>query len=273
MTRSRIRAGIIAGFCMTAQACAAESLNQSAQTFYTHFFVSGGPIVWFVELPMSIAALYLILDLSIRLRRSRLLPCGIAAEIATAAARYGVQSLPSRFGKRHDFVSLAICVAVSKTAGLRSDWHHTSQIAAESIQEKAFALTRRAEWCNLLGNVAPMVGLFGTVYGMIEAFNILGISSGQPKSESLALAISVALVTTFWGLLIAIPSLFFHGVFRSRVESLASEAAVETESLLEKFSRFPLTSAADASPVPLDDITAAKQKIRDRRIISAEKVR
>ena len=69
---------------------------------------------------------------------------------------------------------------------------------------------------------------------MIKAFTILGSAGGQPRPDQLAEAISIALVTTFWGLLVAIPALFMHGFFRTRIESLVSEAALETEALLER---------------------------------------
>jgi flagellar motor component MotA len=93
-------------------------------------------------------------------------------------------------------------------------------------------LMRKAQWCQIIGSVAPMIGLFGTVYGMIRAFNLLGQGTEGPRYELLAEAISMALVTTFWGLLVAIPALFLYGFFQSRIESLISEAALETETVL-----------------------------------------
>jgi biopolymer transport protein ExbB/TolQ len=140
------------------------------------------------------------------------------------------------------------------------------QMAEESVQEQCFALMRKAEWCGLIGNVAPMVGLFGTVYGMIQAFNILGISSGQPAPGQLAGSISVALVTTFWGLLVAIPALFLAGFFRTRVEGFASEAAVEVEALLERILDVSAAKAAsaDVSPVRLSEVVKTERPAAQR---------
>jgi hypothetical protein len=90
-----------------------------------------------------------------------------------------------------------------------------------------------------------MVGLFGTVFGMIQAFNLLGIAEGRPAFDQLAGAISVALVTTFWGLMVAIPALVCYSIFRSRIEAYIGEAAVETDVLLgQLFKIQSLTSAA-----------------------------
>jgi biopolymer transport protein ExbB len=208
--------------------------EELSRTYYTQFFAAGGPIVWFILLPMSVMALYFIVELSLATRRKRLLAATAAGDMFTAALHHGAECLPSRFGKRTDMVSRAVCAAYEKTAKIQSSVSLRTQIAAETMQEQAMHLLRRSEWCSLLGAVAPMVGLFGTVVGMIDAFNQLGITAGQPKPAQLASAISVALITTFWGLLVGIPSLFMHGLFRMRIEGLVSEAAVEVETLLQR---------------------------------------
>ena len=89
----------------------------------------------------------------------------------------------------------------------------------------------------MIGNVSPMVGLFGTVFGMIKLFNTIVVTGGQPQPSQLAEGISVALVTTFWGLFIAIPALSMYGVFRNRIETLVSEAVSEAEDVMPEIRR------------------------------------
>jgi flagellar motor component MotA len=121
------------------------------------------------------------------------------------------------------------------------------QQAAESLQERGMQLMRKAQWCQIIGSVAPMVGLFGTVYGMIRAFNLLGQGTEGPRYEMLAESISMALVTTFWGLLVAIPALFLYGVFQTRIESAVAEAAMELDMLVGRlFERVIIPAAAQA---------------------------
>jgi biopolymer transport protein ExbB len=205
-----------------------------AASLFDRFFVAGGPIVWFVLLPMSVAMLALGLDLGIRIRRKVLLPAGRAAEIAGLARQYGLDGLPGRLKNHSDFLSRALLRALVKCGRKGMDIELVREAAADGLREEGLGLLRRAEGCHLIGTVAPMVGLFGTVFGMIQAFTLLGSSGGQPQPDQLAEAISVALVTTFWGLLAAIPALFLHGLFRTRIESFVSEAAAETEALLER---------------------------------------
>lgn len=207
-------------------------LQSAAMTYYDRFFVAGGAIVWFILLPMSIAAMYLVIDLGVTTRRRRLMPQGICSDIATQAARYGLGSLSARLAGRSDLISIAMLTAAERGRQAGGSAQMVRQYAAESLQEQGMRLLRRSQWLLLIGQVAPMVGLFGTVYGMICAFNQLGQGSEGPRYEMLADSISVALVTTYWGLLIAIPAQFVFGVFQGRIESFLSEAAIELETLL-----------------------------------------
>ncbi len=201
-------------------------------TFLDQFVIAGGGIVYYVLIPMSVIAIYRIIELCCLIRRKRLVPPGIGNDIVSHGRKFAPARLISRLAKGNDLVSRALYRALSQPSRDNADKRHIEHIAVEGLHDSAMRLFRRAELCNIIGNVAPMVGLFGTVYGMIQAFSLLGISGGQPRPDELAARISVALVTTFWGLLIAIPSLTFHGIFRTRIETLVSEAALEIETVL-----------------------------------------
>jgi len=199
------------------------------QTFFGQFVVAGGPIVWFVLLPMSLITVYLVAKHCLTIRRKKLLPDGIGARVVEIIRRFGPGQLEARLADRNDFVSIAVVKAVTQGSG---DWFRMRSLLFESLQEQSFQLLRRIEWVNLIGNVSPMVGLFGTVFGMIKLFNAIVMAGGQPQPAQLAEGISVALVTTFWGLFIAIPALAIHGVFRNRIETLVNDAVVEAENIM-----------------------------------------
>lgn len=199
-----------------------------SQTFFRQFVAAGGPIVWFILLPMSVVTVFLAVEHGFIIRRKRLLPEGAGHRVVEMIRQFGPEQLEAEIGSRDDFVSVAVVKAVSQS---RSDWLRMRSALAESLQEQAWGLMRRIEWFNLIGNVSPMVGLFGTVYGMIKIFNAIVVAGGQPQPAQLADGISVALVTTFWGLIIAIPALAVHGVFRNRIETLVSDAITEAENI------------------------------------------
>jgi len=219
---------------LVAMRTSAASKGMHSQTLFEQFVISGGWIVWFILLPMSVVMVYLSVEHSLAIRRSKLFPDGTEKAIMGIMHQCGAGQLVSRIGDRKDLVSVALVQAVSRSGG---DSEVMEDAAAGSLEEQAMGLFRKIEWLNLIGNVSPMVGLFGTVVGMIELFNSIVTAGGQPQPAQLAHGISVALVTTFWGLLIAIPALAVHGVFRNRIEGLVSEAAVATEVILRKMKR------------------------------------
>jgi biopolymer transport protein ExbB len=203
------------------------------QTFFGQFVVAGGPIVWFVLLPMSLVTVFLAVEYSLTIRRAKLVPGGIGERIVDIIRARGPGQLEERISEKNDFVSVAAVKAITHGRG---DWFRMRNVLAESLQEQAWRFLRRIEWINLIGNVSPMVGLFGTVFGMIKLFNAIDMTGGQLQPE-LAEGISVALVTTFWGLFIAIPALAIHGVFRNRIETLINDAVVESENIVPEIRR------------------------------------
>lgn len=201
------------------------------KSFFQQFIIAGGPIVWFMLLPMSLVTVYLAAEYSLTIRRKKLLPAGTADQILTAIRKSNPNPLKADFTKNDDMLSIAITRTLTQGRG---DWFRMRSVVAESLQDQAWQLMRKIEWVNLIGNISPMVGLFGTVFGMIKMFNAIVYAGGQPQPAQLAGGISVALVTTFWGLFIAIPAIAVYGIFRNRIETLASDAVAEAEEIMSK---------------------------------------
>ncbi|HNQ21480.1 MAG TPA: MotA/TolQ/ExbB proton channel family protein [Phycisphaerae bacterium] len=105
----------------------------------------------------------------------------------------------------------------------------------EALEERAARLFRKIEYLNVIGNVAPMIGLFGTVYGMILLFVSIYQANALPAPQVVADNISIALLTTFWGLVVAIPALSIFAIFRNRIDVLTAECALAAERLLATF--------------------------------------
>lgn len=107
---------------------------------------------------------------------------------------------------------------------------------------------RSMEMLNVLGAVGPMVGLFGTVYGMIGAFYKIVELGGQPQPADLAAGIATALVTTFWGLIVGIPAVAAVALIRSKIDGQTVEAMVQVEQLISRFrpTKKPQPAAAAA---------------------------
>ena len=102
-------------------------------------------------------------------------------------------------------------------------------------EEESMKLEHQLSYLALIGTLAPMIGLFGTVHGMINSFSYIAIAGGTPDPNELAKGISTALVTTLIGLAIAIPSIAAFNILRNRVQRLVLEVGIVSEGLMNRF--------------------------------------
>ena len=102
-------------------------------------------------------------------------------------------------------------------------------------EEESMKLEHRLSYMALIGNLSPMIGLFGTVQGMIASFQVIALGGASPKPAELAEGISTALFTTLVGLAVAIPAIAAYNIIRNRVSRLLLEVGVTSENLMSRF--------------------------------------
>lgn len=105
----------------------------------------------------------------------------------------------------------------------------------ESEDEEAMKLEHKISYVSLIGALAPMFGLLGTVDGMVSAFMVIAKSATAPKPSELAIGISQALITTLIGLWLAIPAIACFALFKNWLQKLNGEVADESERLMSRF--------------------------------------
>ena len=116
------------------------------------------------------------------------------------------------------------------------------------MEERSARLFRKTEYLNIIGNVSPMIGLLGTVTGMILLFAEIHAADAFPGARIVADRIAVALITTFWGLAVAIPALSIYAVFRNRIDVLTAECALAAEHILSVFKPGATSQTEPAGP-------------------------
>jgi len=102
-------------------------------------------------------------------------------------------------------------------------------------EEENMKMEHRLSYLALIGTISPMVGLFGTVHGMIASFQVIARGGATPKPSELAQGISTALMTTLVGLAIAIPAIAAYNILRNRVAQLVLEVGIRSEELMSHF--------------------------------------
>ena len=184
---------------------------------------AGWPI-WFLLLA-SVVAVALIIERSISLRESKIIPPTLLDQVITVYQRQGVnEEVLQKLAKDSPLGTVL-------AAGLRN--HRSSRyVMKEAIDEAGRAVAHELErFLTTLGTIAtasPLLGLFGTVIGMIEIFGSQSPTGTNP--QQLAHGISIALYNTAFGIAIAIPSLIFYRHFKNKVDSFV----VEMEQLAAK---------------------------------------
>ncbi len=120
-------------------------------------------------------------------------------------------------------------------AKLSSGYPQAIEAMQEVGEEENMKLEHRLSYMALIGTISPMVGLFGTVQGMISSFRTIAESTGTPKPSQLAEGISTALFTTLVGLGIAIPAIAAYNILRNRIAQLVLEVGIMSEGLMGRF--------------------------------------
>jgi biopolymer transport protein ExbB len=176
----------------------------------------------------SIIAVALIIERLIVLRKSKVLPASLLPEVLSLYK--AKQVTDDVIGKVEANSPLGRVLA----AGLRND-KSSRYVMKEAIEEAGRIVTHELErFLNGLGTIAtaaPLMGLFGTVVGMIEIFGSQSPSGTNP--QALAHGISVALYNTGFGIMIAIPALIFYRYFRAKVEDFVVEMEQSAIKLLD----------------------------------------
>lgn len=117
---------------------------------------------------------------------------------------------------------------------ISTDVAATEQAIHDAAEEEVMRLEHRLGYLGTIASVAPMLGLLGTVWGMVKAFQVLA-QTVTPQASKLAEGISLALVTTQIGLLIAIPALVLFEIFKTRLARFVLELDVQTAYALKRF--------------------------------------
>lgn len=196
-----------------------------------------GAIIFLLSLAAGAVAIQLLLTI----RRKKLLPDELVDQFSEMVEKGRLQSALACCRKHPSLLATVL------TAGLKNfeaGWDDVEKGASESLAQETARLYRRSDFLAVIGNIAPMLGLLGTVLGMVAAFGELAASDGLGRFANLAQGIYFALVTTVDGLLVAIPALALYSYFNHRVASFSAEAAELATEMFRPLKRHFLSRGA-----------------------------
>jgi biopolymer transport protein ExbB len=184
--------------------------------------------VFIVIVLLSIWGLTMIIQGFIKIRGAALLPEASTNHIRELIAQRQFKELIDFTETDPSFVSRAMNPALKRAPSFSS----MKEAMETAIAEQTAEQFRRIEYLNIIGNLGPLLGLLGTVMGMIYAFQDLMAAGGEANPAKLAGGISTALCHTFLGLFLAVPCLAVFGIQRTMVDRLTTQGALISEELL-----------------------------------------
>ena len=212
---------------------AAKTAESSAGFGIIEIFEKGGPLMYGL-LGLSFIALMAVFVCLWTTRASAVLPRDIVLSVESYIRRKdyaGLLSLCERDGS--SFARTVHVIVMFMQRNLRANMDAVREVASAEGTRQANILTRQINWLSDIGSIAPMVGLLGTVLGMMDTFwemaqgNFEGV-----KQMQMASGISEAMITTAGGLVLAIPCMLAYAVFRNRIQKHITDMEVAITHIL-----------------------------------------
>jgi biopolymer transport protein ExbB len=194
-------------------------------------FANAGWVGYIIVL-LSIVGLALVIENFITLRHEKMAPPALVAEVEQLFEREHFQQALEVSERERNYFGNAVA------AGLAKLGHSFETIQAsykEMADEEAVKLFQKIGWLSLIAAVAPMLGLLGTVQGMFDTFSVIAAKKGSVNPSDLAGGIKFALVTTIFGLIVAIPISSAFYWLRNRVVNATLETNAILADLFERF--------------------------------------
>jgi biopolymer transport protein ExbB len=183
---------------------------------------ASGPIGFFL-LCLSIYFTALVIKLFMELRVSEAVPPALVEKLETAIKERKFQEAYDVCRDNESFLARLVRSGVSNLPNGRAE---AKEAMHDTQEEVVTAMEARISYLAIIGTLGPMIGLVGTIAGMIASFQEIATAAGsQPKPEKVAEGISTALFITLEGVSLSVPAIFFFAFFRNRIAVMALESA------------------------------------------------
>lgn len=198
--------------------------------------LEAGGYIGYVIIGLSVIMVALVIQQLFTLRRSNLMPRWLA-EQAHQLISTGRFNEANELCKKHPcFLGDMLQAGLAETD---MGYQQIEKALEDAAAEHSARMMRKVEYLNVIGTIAPMLGLLGTVWGMIQAF-LKFAKQVSPSVAEFAPGISLALVTTLMGLSVAIPALAAFALMRNRVDELVSETSLLSEQVFAGYKRWKI---------------------------------
>ena len=223
---------------------AAPAATPATQESFLSLMVRASGVYGLILLLMSVVMVAIIAMNIFGTKRSELLPDDFVEAFEQRLNEKDYNGAYEIAREDESFIARVLSAGMSR---LNRGYAEAVEGMQEVGEEEAMHLDHKLSYLALIGSVAPMVGLMGTVNGMIQSFRVIASSETAPKPKELAEGISSALFTTLEGLAVAIPAMVAYTLLRNRVSGTVMEVGNVSENLMSRFAT--QTKKPAAAPV------------------------
>jgi biopolymer transport protein ExbB len=192
---------------------------------------ASGPIGFFI-LCLSIYFTALVIRLFLEFRVSEAVPIALVEKLDAAIKDKKFQEAYDACRDDNTFLARLVRTGIANLPNGRPEAKESMDDVAEEI---VVGMESRISYLATIGTLGPMIGLVGTVWGMIRSFQELATGGGQAKPEKLAEGISTALFITLEGVSLSVPAIFFFAYFRNRIAQISTEATKVADRTINAF--------------------------------------
>ncbi len=204
---------------------------KAQESFLAWMARASGPIGLVIAL-MSFYLIALVVWMAQRYRTSTAVPPELVRSVQDLLEEARYNDAYHKLVGDPSFLARVLAAGVRK---LPSGLSHAQRAMELANEDATMEMEHRTTYLATVGTLGPMIGLVGTVYGMILAFRVIAVEGSSPQASQLAAGISTALFATLEGIAISIPAIFFYAMFRNKIARLSLEVGMTAEPLLEQF--------------------------------------
>lgn len=214
------------------QAFAQDAADAEAANITIGKILKWGGVVGGIIIVMSIAMVALVIEHLVSIKRDKIVPPEVVDELETLFEEEEYQEALELCENEPNYLTNMLSAALPK---LNAGFDVMEECLSEAAALEAVKLHTKISFLSLIANLAPMLGLFGTVLGMVGAFNSIVRLGPAVTPKDLASGVQQALITTLFGLTVAIPAIAFFFFFRNKVVRITTEIKAIGEDMLERF--------------------------------------
>jgi biopolymer transport protein ExbB len=215
--------------------------KKSKRTLFRMMFTGDplGIVVVVLLILLSFVSVFFVIEHAITINKNKLMPELVITEVENRISRGEIDDAIEfcRIPENYCLGTELILSGLERYRGSEFGFAEYKSAVEEAGEDETSRLYRKTEVLGVIGAIAPMLGLLGTVLGMITAFNTIADTEGMAKPEELAGGIGQALITTLQGLVVAIPTMVAYSFFRNKIDSLVAEAGKRIERVMMPLGR------------------------------------